>query len=213
MATTVDRATRAQQVEGPEVKRNGGMVLVRARVEGITPLLFNAMSMQQLLNMRDKVKAPKNAPKPTPREEADSKVHRMPDGDPHVPVTMAMSCFIAAGQFCRLDGKRQVSTAKSTVLPGLLTIEDRYLPLTPKAYEVDVQQGRNPNGGEAVCIVRPRFDEWGFDLTLKVDQSEIALATIRELVDIAGNRIGLGDFRPKCKGTFGRFTVVRWEVE
>lgn len=213
MATTMERALKAQQVEGPKVKANGGLVTVHARIEGVTPLLFNAMSQAQLLAIRDKVRPAKNASKPTPREEADSKVHRMPDGDPHIPVPMLMSCLIGAGQFVRLDGKRQVSTAKSTVLPGLLTIEDRWLPITPTAYEVDIAQGRNPNGGEAVCIIRPRFDTWGFDVTLSVDQSQVALATIRELVDIAGTRVGLGDFRPKCKGTFGRFGVVKWEVE
>jgi len=213
VATTIERAAKAQAVEGPKVKANGGLVLVRARLEGISPLLMNAMSQEQLLNIRDKVKSARNAAKPTPREEADSKVHRMPNGEPHIPTSMLMACLIGAGQFVRLDGKRQISTAKSTVLPGLVTIEDRWLPLTPVTWEVDIAQGRNPNGGEAVCIIRPRFDEWGFDVTLSVDQSQIAIATIRELVDIAGKRVGLGDFRPKCKGTFGRFAVTRWEIE
>lgn len=213
MATTIERAAKTQRGEGPEVKRDGGLVRIGVTLEGVTPLLMNAMSTEQLLNIRNKVKAPKNAARPSPRDEAESKVHRMPDGDPHIPVAMLMSCLIGAGQFVRLDGKKQISTAKSTVLPGLLTIEDRWLPLSPKTWEVDIAQGRNPNGGEAVCIIRPRFDSWAFALTLSVDQTQIGLNVIRELVDIAGNRVGLGDFRPKCKGTFGRFCVTRWEIE
>jgi hypothetical protein len=180
--------------------------------------LMNAMTMAVLLGLREKKKPSKNAARPLPREEADAKVHRMPNGEPHIPVHMLMACLVGAGQFVRLDGKRQVSTAKSSVLPGMLTIQSSYLPLiTAKgavaAWEVDVAQGRNPNGGEAVCIVRPRFDDWGFDLRLAVDQEQMPISMARELIDIAGNRKGLGDFRPGCKGTFGRFSIARWEVE
>jgi hypothetical protein len=212
VATTVERIAKVQQSEGPEVRQDGGLVAVRARIQGITPLLLNAMSQEQLLAIRNKVKPAKSAARPSPREEAAGKVHRMPDGEPHIPVAMLMACLIGAGQFVRLDGKRQVSTVKSTVLPGLLTIDDRWLPLVPGEWEVDIAQGRNPNGGEAVCIIRPRFDEWGFDVTISVDQRQVALGVVREIVDIAGQRVGLGDFRPKCKGTFGRFVVSRWEV-
>jgi len=31
-------------------------------------------------------------------------------------------------------------------------------------------------------------------------------------VDAAGKRIGLGDFRPDCKGPFGRFVVTKWKT-
>ena len=30
------------------------------------------------------------------------------------------------------------------------------------------------------------------------------------IVDDAGKRVGLGDFRPVCKGPFGKYVVVRW---
>lgn len=218
MATTVEQVLRPEAPEGAEVQRHAGLVIVHARVEGMTPLLMNAMSRETLLNMRDKKKPAKNAAKPTPREEADGKLHRMADGRPHIPVGMLYSCLIGAGQFVRLDGKRQISTAKSSVLPGMLSIESAFLPLVnaaglEAAWEVDIAQGRNPNGGEAVCIVRPRFDVWGFRVILGVDQQQMPVSMARELMDIAGSRVGLGDFRPRCKGVFGRFHVTGWEIE
>jgi len=36
--------------------------------------------------------------------------------------------------------------------------------------------------------------------------------TVRMLVNDAGKKIGLGDYRPQRKGPFGRFSVVGWEV-
>jgi hypothetical protein len=38
----------------------------------------------------------------------------------------------------------------------------------------------------------------------------LSLVLMRDIVDAAGKRIGLGDFRPACKGPFGKFVVVKW---
>jgi hypothetical protein len=205
-----------QDTEGdaPKVAQDGGLTRVEVWLDGVTPLLMNAMSQQQLLDIRDKKKAARNAAKPSVREEADSKVYRLADGRPCVPVKCVYATLIGAGRFVRLDGKRQVSTATSTVLPGMLTIADVELPVYPLKckWEVDIQQGRNPNGGEAVCVVRPRFDEWQLRMTIEVDQGQMSLKMARELVEIAGRRQGLLDFRPATRGTYGRWAIGRWQV-
>jgi hypothetical protein len=203
---------------GVEVARHRGLVQVRIVFQGLTPLLMNAMGVDQLLAIRDKEKAPKTAARPSLREEAESKLHRLPDGRPHVPAKCLYACLINAGQFVRLDGKRQITTEKKTILPGMLTLASRQVPLTlhdglsPAPWEVDIQQGRNPNGGEAVCIVRPRLDEWQFECAVEVDQRQMPLPMARQLVEIAGRRIGLLEYSPRHKGTYGTFVVVNWEV-
>lgn len=218
MTTAVSNGTYASEKIGSEVEKHGGLVVVHVVVEGITPLMMNAMSQEQLLKIRDKVKAPKTAAKPTPREEANSKAHVLPDGRPHVPGKCLLACLINAGQFVRLDGKRQISTEKKTVLPSMLTLLSKEIPLVipgtknPSTWEVDIQQGRNPNGGEAVCIVRPRFDQWSLVFDIEVDQSLMPLSMARDLIDIAGRRIGLMEFTPRRKGTFGCFRVTKWEI-
>lgn len=207
----------AESTNGTEVRENGGLIQVNVQITGIAPLLMNAMSQEELLNIYNKKKGAKNAARPTPREAADQKVHRLANGDPCIPTKALFGSFINAGQFVRLDGKRQISTAKSTILPGLLTLEDHELPLLvpgkkePATYEVDIQQGRNPNGGEAVAIIRPRFDLWEVRFTVSVDQEQMPLRMAQELIEIAGRRIGLLDFRPQRKGTFGRYSITRWE--
>lgn len=35
---------------------------------------------------------------------------------------------------------------------------------------------------------------------------------VREIVDTAGRRIGLLDYRPETKGPFGRFMVTAWKM-
>jgi hypothetical protein len=194
------------------------LIHVAVTCTGISPLLMNALSEEQLLKIRNKDKAPKTAAKPTLRDEALTKLHCLQDGRPCLPTNAFFKTLINAGQFVRLDGKRQVSTAKSTILTGMLAVEDTILPLfkpgteDAAGWEVDIQQGKNPNGGEAVCIVRPRFDEWEVRATIEVDQTLMPLSMARELFDIAGKRIGFLEFSPRCRGTFGRWHVTKWEA-
>lgn len=187
------------------------------RLDGRTPLLINRLTEEELLRLHSKDKKKFTAPV-EPREAARQRLYL--NGDkPFLPSTMVMSCFINGGLFLKLDGKRQMSSAKSTLLPGFISIEDAFMPIvhpdTGKAapWEVDMRQGRNPNGGEAVCIIRPRFDRWRINFSMLIDNKQIDPSRIRELVDISGTRMGLGDFRPQRKGIFGQFVVGCWEGE
>jgi hypothetical protein len=182
--------------------------------------MFNRMSEEVLEGVRDKTLKKKFSTKPTPRDEAAGKIYNTNDKkQPYVPVEMLMSCLIGGGLYIKLDGKRQMSTSKSTLLPGFISIEEHHMPLLnpvnnkAAAWEVDMRQGRNPNGGEAVCIVRPRFDTWRVNFSLLIDTEQIEEKRIRELVDISGRRLGLGDFRPQRKGIYGQFKVSCWEAQ
>lgn len=187
---------------------------------GVTPMFMNRMSESVLEGIRTKAKPSKTkgiGQTTTPREDAGPKVYTDSRGVPGIPSTNLMSCLIAAGVFVRLDAKRQLSTGKSTMLPGFLSVNTAFIYLLdakgqPAAWEADVRQGRNPNGGEAVAICRPRFDEWMFTVPIQIDTAEIGENVIRDLWDKAGRRIGLGDFRPARKGVFGQFVVDRWKA-
>jgi len=177
---------------------------------------MNRLPEDVLLALHTKEKRKFTAPR-LPREEAERKLYRQENGEPYVPTENLMACLIAAGVFIRLDGKRQISTKGSTLLPSFLAIENRFCPLSngdgkPATWEVDMRQGRNPNGGEAVCIIRPRFDAWALELSLLAALDSIPESTMRQLVDIAGSRIGLCDFRPQRRGIFGTFRVDSWRV-
>lgn len=193
-------------------------MIVEIKARGTSPLLMNRMSESTLEGLRTKIKKAKSKDignTRTPREDAEPKVYTA-HGVPSLPGENLMSCLIAAGVFVRLDQKRQVSTGKSTMLPGLMSLLTLHLPIVDPdtgataVWEPDVRKGVNPNGNEAVCICRPRFDRWSFRASIDIDDAEIGENTIRQLWDLAGRRIGLGDFRPARKGVFGQFVVEEW---
>lgn len=193
-------------------------------LKGVRPgLLQNRMPMEELLKLLDKTgKKSKSAARPSLEDQAAVHVHRDGDGRACIPQNMLMATLINAGVFIRLDQKRQLSTKESSLLPGLLVLEGESWPLllpgegkeatwgySPWRYEV--RQGRNPNGGEAVCIVRPLFEHWAITFTALLDTQELAEDTFLRLFTLAGTRIGMGDNRPNRKGTCGMFAVTRWE--
>ena len=193
---------------------------IEIKCRGITPLLTNRMSESVLEGLRTKIKKPKAAGighTRTPREEAAEKVYLV-QNKASLPGENLMACLIVAGAFIRLDGKRMVSTAKSTLLPGLMTLGTPTLFLVDPdnrkleaKWEPDVRKGTNPNGNEAVAICRPRWDRWAFECQIEINELEIGENAIRDLWDKAGKRVGLGDFRPQRKGIFGQFVVETWK--
>jgi hypothetical protein len=216
--------------EGLDVASNGkeegaaavasGLLRVSVTAVGITSMLHNRISQEMLTEIGwpppGKGRSGKRPARALPRDEAATRVHEH-DGRPMVPGVNLLAALIEAGKYVRLDGKRQVSTGKSTVLPGMVRLEEPYLylvvPGSTRAaqWEVDLRAGRSAQGG-IVCLCRPRFDAWSFRATLQIDLAQIGENAVRELVDIAGSRCGLGDFRPQRKGLCGQFRVDQWKT-
>jgi hypothetical protein len=212
-------ANATMEVEVP-AKPKGVPVsqLIRVTVEckGITPLLMNPMSDEQLLKLWMKEKAPKDAPRPEPHKACEILASQYTDKTgPYIPGHCLYACLVGAGRFVRLSGKTMISTRKDTQLPALMGLETERLYLkTPfkPGWDVDIKKGINPNGGEAVAIVRPRFDVWSFDVVIWIDTTTVAEKTIRDLFDKAGKTQGLLDFRPSRKGIYGQFVVNNWKM-
>lgn len=192
------------------------MVRIKARLEGIFALLMNPAT-EELLDQLDGGAATRK-PKVTdesPKKKAEKKIIRNEKGQIGIPNEYLFSCLVEAGRFIKFDTRRSISTGEATLLPSFLTIEEQFFPFENQngSWRPDRRRGILDSGGKktAVCITRPRFDQWAFSVTLAVDEKEIALEKVRQLVEKAGTAIGLGDFRPSCRGPFGRFRVAEWK--
>ena len=62
-----------------------------------------------------------------------------------------------------------------------------------------------------ILRTRAKFDAWGVTFTIEVDPELCDKEQLLNWIDIAGRRIGLGDWRPEKSGHYGRFGVEKIE--
>lgn len=200
------------------------MARILVTCAGISPLMMDKMSDETLEGLRTGNHPTK--PKDRPLKDVAAEKLYLQNGDDGpigIMQEMLFACLRAAGRKVK-NGKAQLSTATSTTLPDFLRITNFFMPLyVPGADDKTVQpewvpdkrRGQMKTGSTsvAVCIVRPRFDLWSFDVVIEYDHKKIDETVIRALFDNAGSSQGLGSFRPNKNGPFGTFKVTSWVVE
>ncbi|MFB3926404.1 MAG: hypothetical protein ACE14T_10160 [Syntrophales bacterium] len=70
---------------------------------------------------------------------------------------------------------------------------------------VDKRLVRVANSG--VERMRPMLKSWSLEFVVEVHDSQISREVVKEVLDLAGQQYGIGDFRPR----YGRFMVARFE--
>ena len=193
---------------------------VRIHCVGVSPLMMDKMSDETLEGLATGVRPPEVKDKPAV-EKAAVKIYRDDNGRIALPAEMLVGALVFAGQKVK-NGRKQISTAKTTMLFELLQLNNVFLPLTngqPAAEDlpwvVDKRKGignqaRTPT---AVCIIRPKFLHWEFDCEIQYNEDRVNGEVVRQLFNVAGSSEGLGSFRPNKKGPFGRFKVTEWNEE
>jgi hypothetical protein len=63
-------------------------------------------------------------------------------------------------------------------------------------------------GAAKVSRCRPLFREWSFEVTGLLDTEILDFADFQAVVAVAGQIVGLGDWRPERGGSYGKFTAT-----
>jgi hypothetical protein len=149
--------------------------------------------------------------KGTPREQAKQKAYVDDKNNLYIPGPNIYAAIIAAGKFHKY-GKTKVTTNKTSLIPAGIFILDAVIPLNTTNFEVDSRSVVIPPTGGRIMCHRPRLDNWKCTFDLEVDEQMFNEKFVRLLIDDAGKKIGVGDFRPEKKGPFGRFQVIKWRI-
>lgn len=196
------------------------MLEIRATCRGISPLLMNPMTDGVLEGLRTGIhsETPRDL---TVEQTAAMRIYKDPADEETigVPAVNLYRAIMEAGRDKNLKkiGGAQISTATSSQVPSFMWLDQEFLVFKDQGdkerriWVPDKRRGRLPKDKTAVCIVRPKFSEWEFDVKMSLDEKTCDVSTARRLLEIAGNKIGLCDFRPTRNGSFGRFRVACWE--
>lgn len=186
------------------------MIEVAVTIEGVTPLLVHAFTDDAQMDATKGTRISTVKDRGTPQEQAAAHLYIGSGGTPIIPQPNLFRCILDAGKFFKA-GKSKVTTQKSSLIPACVSIDEIEIPIVHKEpWSVDARPVRIPSTGGRIIRYRPCFNDWSLSFTAEIDTDIISLQLFREIVDAAGKRIGLGDFRPDCKGPFGKFVVTRW---
>ena len=111
------------------------------------------------------------------------------------------------------SGRRKIGKSSARgVLAGLMKVMPDKIPLGTDKYEIDERGVRIQRA--RVIRARAHLPEWELAFDILYESDIIANPYfIREILEEAGYRMGLLDYRPEHLGPFGTFTVSRFELE
>ena len=182
-------------------------------IKGTSALLMNRFTEEAEISVSSTTKKATKATKDTPREQAKKKAYIDEQGVLYVPGMNIFACIIQGGQFTKI-GRAKATNAKSSIIPAAMILEEERCTLNTKDFEVDTRSVVIPATGGRIMAHRPRLDEWECSFTIDLFDPDILSASdVRQIIDDAGKKVGLGDFRPSRKGPFGRFVVTEWRED
>ena len=190
------------------------MIRFNVSIEGVTPLLCNRFQDGAAMEATERTR--KVAPggvEESPHEIAEAKLYTSEKTGKHIiPSPNLLACIMGGGRFYKVS-RRTVTTQRRSMIPAAVTISPIELEIDNKQpWAVDTRPVRNPSTGGRILCHRPIFDDWKLKFELLLEESIIGQKLLRQIVDSAGNMVGLGDYRPDTKGPYGRFVVTNWKV-
>jgi hypothetical protein len=146
----------------------------------------------------------------TPKELAKDKLYEL-DGKLYVPATHLQGALIEAGKQKKMLGKGSSRATYSKVCGYAVQIDPFEIIHKKQKWEVFSILAVNPTTKGRNLLHRPILKEWEIDFEVVFDEEQIEVPVMKELFDIAGRIVGIGDWRPAKKGRFGKFQVTEWK--
>lgn len=175
-------------------------------IQGIAPLLQNNIEGAEE-QMTRKGKRSTSGVRDIP-DEWKGKLYRIErDGKLGHPSAAIESALVKAARDFKADKRRSMAD----VVKALVYVDGQYVELVGKKEPDRINRAScvNPNTKGRGFVYRPQFDEgWTGKFVLTCSDTEVIdIARLKEILDYAGYRVGIGDWRPK----FGRFIVSKFK--
>ncbi len=179
------------------------MEKIQVEITGISPLL------QHRFPVEGQQEAKKKNKKQT-RDDVEKALYRLDDGTIYQPALHLIGALKVAGAKFQIPGRGKL-TYKNMMGSGVVVITPDAIPHENQDYDVDARPVVISSTRGRVVRMRPMFNDWKLRFEMEYDEEEVDVATLKELLDYAGLRVGIGDFRPAKGGPFGRFMVTKFE--
>lgn len=174
-------------------------------IKGITPLLMNRPT--EMIGEKSKDVKRETS---TSREIAELKLYEL-EGKLYQPATHLQGALVEAGKHKKMLGKGSSRANYSKVCGYAVQIEPFEIIHKKQKWDVFSILSVNPTTKGRNMLHRPILKEWEIDFEVVFEDNSIEPEVMKELFDIAGKIVGIGDWRPSKKGRFGKFQVTNWK--
>lgn len=187
---------------------------LNVEIEGLTPLLMNRLNPESL-----KTKSKAKLQEYSTESDAAKSAYIAKDEDGndflYIPQEAVQSMIIkTAGQYKIKRTRLDRLICLSSLLADTMRVEPAKISLGTDKYEVDeravvIQNQRVLNGRARI----PAGWKVRFQLVYNTKYLPVGIeATLKEIMEDAGVRMGLLDYRPQHKGWFGTFQVTSFKL-
>ena len=143
-------------------------------------------------------------------EQAEHSSYRIPGSkELFIPGEAMQRALINGAAYSKGKGRaslQKVAAACFAVLPERIG-------LGVDKFEVDSRPVVMPATRGRIMRHRPRLDKWEAKFGIEWDEEELTTAQIKKVLQDTGKKVGLLEYRPACKGRYGKFEVTKFEEE
>jgi hypothetical protein len=145
-----------------------------------------------------------------PAEEAEKSAYFFQDGMKRmlcVPSRCLYACIRNSASYFKTKGRNL-----KPIIAGAVRVEPENISLGTDKYEIDTQSVVIQKA--RVLKSRAKLPNWKLNFKLIFNEDYIADADIlRKILEEAGVKVGLLDYRPQKSGNFGTFSVTKFELQ
>ena len=188
------------------------MKTIDVEIRGTSPLLIHRFSEEAEVGKQTRRIETKAR---DPRTEAQRVAYVAPDGTFYFSAFSIPAAMGNAGSSHKLTGSRK---SLRYVVPSAVRVNTDAITILDadgvphKSFEVDSRPVTIPATKGRVMRHRPRFNAWSARFQLDVDERLLSEDVGNQLLNEAGQTIGIGDFRPEKRGPFGCFVVTKFKA-
>jgi hypothetical protein len=147
--------------------------------------------------------------KKPPMEQAELSSYRIPGTkELCIPGTAIQRALVNAAAYSK--GKGRASLQKVTA--ACVLVLNEYVGLGTTKFVLDSRPVVVPATKGRIMRHRPKIEKWRGTFGLEWDETLLKEDEVKRIVEDMGKRVGLLEFRPACKGPYGRSKLVKWEA-
>lgn len=182
-------------------------MIYKVEIEGATPYMQHRMDNVKLEEWEKNRKQiiERHDINQEDSKRAEYHCYRNKQGECFIPSEQLRIAFINGGTYLKSKVGTKTKSMKG-IIAAVMQINPEMI-LLPDYDEIDKRSAVNKNIKARVIVIRPKWSKWTASFDMLLDNNTLTKEMLTELVDVTGNYVGIGSYRPTNNGYYGRFLL------